>query len=143
MNHSATQSNHLDRLKEMLTKLDFVRWDRFTHPVSDEYHCYGWIEKPCSKCGGAGFTTDHCGDNSCRMSECSNCPVQNPCDCDEKKWDFVVLTFWDDYEKFWWITSSVKYSKKIGEIVDGDTYEHTDCVRVETLFPDLPNAIKL
>ena len=103
--------NHLDRLKEKLSQLDFVQWDRFTHPVSDEYHCYGWINKKSSD-SDDDFTID----------------------------DFVILTFWDDYEKFWWITSSDKYRAKIGEIIDGDTYEEVETKKVGYLFPELKNT---
>lgn len=33
----------------------------------------------CSDCGGQGWTTEHANDASCRMAECSNCPVQVQC----------------------------------------------------------------
>ena len=55
--------------------------------------------------------------------------------------DLLALTVVDQY-KIVFSTSSEKYSSEIAKILDMED-SHADCKRIETLFPKLPNVIKL
>ena len=59
-------------------------------------------------------------------------------DRDDNKKDFVVLDF-TQYPT-WFATSSKKYSKEIGKLLEHK--EHSDCERVEDYFK-IKNMIKL
>lgn len=52
--------------------------------------------------------------------------------------DFVVLDF--SVRPIWFVTSSKKYSKKIGELLEHRS--HSECKRIEHDF-DVKNVIKL
>lgn len=59
---------------------------------------------------------------------------------DGKK-DFVILIF-DDLRVSCYLTSSSKLSPEIGRRLGFDS-NHKPCVRVEHLFPDIDNVIRL
>jgi len=61
--------------------------------------------------------------------------------------DFVLVTYQaitgtQEY-KLSAYTSSAKYSHKISELLFDDTTSHTDCKRIENVFNDVKNVIRL
>ena len=97
-----------------LNSLHFVRWDRFVDVELDyTITAYGWIDRE-----------------------------------DEKK-DFVVLTYYKLEHPFYigfnFVTSSKKFSKDIAAIlgIGNGEEEHVVCQRVEDVFTECKNSIKL
>lgn len=60
--------------------------------------------------------------------------------------DFIALSYFNDTDSFWFMTSSAKHSETIHNVVYGDKanfIRHYDCERVECLFKDVVNCVKL
>ena len=118
-NTSDNDSSAIERCREqvedILTRLDFVEWDRFV--VGDDsgghgtyIEVYGWIDR----------------------------------DADDYK-DFVLVTFFPDTENelMGFTTSSDEWTQEIHRrMFDSEPKEHNDCQRVERTY-DVPNAITL
>jgi len=66
-------------------------------------------------------------------------------DRDDGRFDFVLLTFFDEHPPDappWWSTSSARYSAEIATILGGSTDTHNDCQRIDDVFGDrVPNRV--
>ena len=103
-------------IRVMLSRLDFVQWDRFTESLEDDQsvQVYGWIKREDQYKDFillTFYTDDH--------------PL---------------------YSGFAFTTSSAKRTHQISAILNGTDSEserHNDCIRVEGEFLHLANAIRL
>lgn len=57
--------------------------------------------------------------------------------------DFILITFYLDTKEIWYTTSSAEYDARIYKILEIPEEELTKCQRVEHLFSDLSNVIRL
>lgn len=62
-------------------------------------------------------------------------------DRDDQYKDFVALFF--ENCTVWYLSSSAKYTHQIGISLGMSDDSHADCKRIEHLFPDIKNVIKL
>lgn len=104
-----------DQVEDILSRLDFVQWDRFV--VGDDagghgayIKVYGWIAR----------------------------------DTDQYK-DFVLVTFFPETEEslMGFTTSSDEWTQEIHRLMfDVEPDDHNDCQRVENTY-EVPNAVEL